>query len=292
MPNPSGFLSRRTSAAVIASAVLAGACATTANNPNDPLESYNRAMFTFNDTVDRAVIKPVAEAYETVVPGPVRTSVGNVFGNLGDPWIGFNNLLQGKVADALNDLMRFLVNTTFGFVGLLDVASEAGLPKHDEDLGQTLGAWGVGDGAYIVLPFFGPRTLRDTAALPLDVTAGDNVWAIQHIPTRNSLTGLRLIHTRSTLLGTEKTLEEGTLDKYAYVRDFYLEQRRYKVFDGNPPRVYEDFNGEDGADEGASVLPASEADIVARVSLESLELYGVGDPLLVSADAPVNNPEW
>lgn len=275
MRYPSGSWSRRCCAIVALSAAFAGGCATTASQPQDPLEGYNRAMFTFNEQVDRAVIKPTAEAYEAVVPRPVRIGVGNVFGNFGDPWIALNNMLQGKVADAINDVMRFLVNSTFGIAGLLDVASEAGLPKHDEDFGQTLGRWGVGDGAYVVLPFFGPRTLRDAAALPLDVM-GDDVWAIQHVPTRNSMTALRLVHTRSTLLGTEKTLEEGTLDKYAYARDFYLEQRRYKVFDGNPPRVYEDFNG----DEGAAVPLRSSVDTVAWTAIENLELVGVGDPLL------------
>lgn len=286
MPYQSRPLSRHTCVAVVLSAALAGACATTAHNPVDPLEGYNRAMFSFNDKLDRAVIKPVAEAYQTVVPDPVRTGVGNVFGNLGDPWIGFNNLLQGKIPDALNDLMRFLVNSTLGFVGVLDIASEMGLSKHDEDFGQTLGAWGVGDGAYFVLPFFGPRTLRDAAALPLDVL-GDDVWAIQHVPTRNSMTALRVTHTRSTALGVEKTLDEGTLDKYVYVRDFYLEQRRYKVFDGNPPRVYEDFNG----DEGALLMPQTAADTAARAAVESLELYGVGNRLLVSAGPSVNESE-
>lgn len=272
MLKQSGLRSRRTCMVLALCALLTGGCASTARHSQDPLEDYNRAMFSFNEQVDRVALKPAAQAYQTVIPAPVRTGVGNVFGNLGDPWIGLNNLLQGKVADAINDLMRFLVNSTFGFVGVLDVASEAGLPKHDEDFGQTLGAWGVGDGAYLVLPFFGPRTVRDAAALPLDVM-GDDVWAIQHVATRNSLTALRLVHTRSNLLGTEKTLDEGTLDKYAYVRDFYLEQRRYKVFDGNPPRIYEDFNDDDAA------LPTPTlADRLARLSVESLELLAVGNP--------------
>ncbi|MDD2872564.1 MAG: VacJ family lipoprotein, partial [Azoarcus sp.] len=152
---------------VLTAAVLLGTgCATTASNPQDPLEGYNRAMFSFNEGLDKAVIKPAAQVYEAVLPSPVRTGVGNVFGNLGDPWIGINNLLQGKVADALSDMMRFVFNSTFGIAGLFDIASEMGFAKHDEDFGQTLGRWGVGDGAYIVLPFFGSRTLRDAAMLP------------------------------------------------------------------------------------------------------------------------------
>mgnify|MGYP000899172825 CR=1 FL=1 len=255
--------------------VLVAGCAST-GNPQDPLEGYNRAMFSFNEGVDKAVIRPAAQAYEAVLPSPVRTGIGNVFGNLGDPWIAMNNLLQGKVADAISDVMRFLVNTTLGFAGILDIASEAGLPKHDEDFGQTLGAWGVGEGAYVVLPFFGPRTLRDAAALPFDMLE-DNVWSIQHVPTRNTLTAVRLTHTRSRLLGLDKTLNEATLDKYRYVRDFYLEQRRYKVFDGNPPRVYEDFNGDE-----AHRMPVGESlDVLARVAVEELELLGVGELVML-----------
>lgn len=234
-------------ALVLACAVtLSAGCATTASNPADPLERYNRAVFSFNDGLDKALIKPAAEAYVAVLPAPVRTGVGNVFGNLGEPWIAVNSLLQGKLLDALSDATRFLLNSTVGIVGIFDVATEAGLDKNDEDLGQTLGHWGVGEGPFVVLPFFGPRTLRDAVAFPVDMM-GDDVWAISHVPTRNVLTAVRLTHSRSRVLGIDKTLEEGTLDKYSYVRDFYLEQRRYKVFDGNPPRVYEDFNG-DGPD--------------------------------------------
>lgn len=283
MPESNGTMLRARCAALALAGALAGGCATTGNHPEDPLEGYNRAMFAFNEQVDRALLKPAAQAYETVVPSPLRTGVGNVFGNLGDPWIGINNLLQGKVADALSDMMRFVVNTTLGFVGILDIATEAGLPKHDEDFGQTLGAWGVASGPYFVLPVLGPRTLRDTATLAVDMMA-DPVAGLGHIPTRNALTGLRLVHVRATLLGTEKTLDEGTLDKYAYMRDFYLEQRRYKVFDGNPPRIYEDFNGDE-----AALLPAmSAAEAVARSSVESLELIGVGDPMLLAAARPAN----
>lgn len=235
-----------------AAGLLLGGCASAPANPGDPLEGYNRAMFAFNEQVDEAVLKPVAKAYDWALPTPLHIAVGNVLGNLADPWIAINNLLQGKVADGLSDMMRFMLNSTFGFLGVLDIASEAGLPKHDEDLGQTLGYWGVGEGAYFVLPFFGPRTIRDAAAFPVDVMV-DPVQQIGHIPTRNTVTGVQIVHERWRGLGMEKTLEEGTLDKYAYVRDFYLEQRRYKVFDGTPLREYEDFDGAPAApsDRGA-----------------------------------------
>jgi phospholipid-binding lipoprotein MlaA len=216
-------------------------CASRPANPDDPLESYNRAVFSFNEGADRAVIRPMARVYDAVTPKPVQTGVGNFFANLGDLWIGLNNILQGKVADGLSDWMRFAVNTTLGVAGLLDVASEMNLPKHDEDLGQTLGKWGVGEGAYFVVPLMGPRTVRDTMVLPLDLK-GDNVWTMDHVRTRNVLSGVRFAHKRAQLLSVERTLEEGALDKYSFTRDFYLQQRRYKVHDGNVPIVYENYD--------------------------------------------------
>ena len=223
--------------------------------PDDPLEPYNRAMFSFNEKLDNAVAKPAAKAYVAVTPAPVRTWVSNFFGNLQDPWIAFNDLLQGKFADALNDLMRFVFNTTLGIGGLLDIASEAGLPKHDEDFGQTLGVWGVKEGPFMVLPFFGPRTLRDAAALPLDASA-ESPWTLPYenpvvhdSGARYGLSGLKMVSERARLLGIERTLDEGTLDKYRFARDFYLQQRRFKVHDGNVPVEYDDFDFDDGADD-------------------------------------------
>lgn len=256
-------------------ALLTG-CATT-NSPNDPLEGYNRAMFSFNEQLDKVVVKPAAQAYEFVLPDLVRTGVGNFIGNLEDPWIGLNNLLQGKAADGLSDIMRFAFNSTFGLLGLLDIATEMGLPKHDEDLGQTLGRWGVGEGAYIVLPFFGPRTVRDAVVLPADQMA-QNPLQVDHVPTRNSFTAVRITHVRSTFLGAEKTLDEATTDKYAYTRDFYLEQRRYKVLDGKVAREYEDF------DARRAPAPGEVLDATAAAAVERLELSGiVGDRLAKAA---------
>ena len=265
------FRSSRASLAVaVLSAALATGCATT-SNPDDPLEGYNRAMFSFNEQLDKVAIKPAAQVYEAVLPSPVRTGVGNVLGNLGDPWIALNNLLQGKVAEGMSDLMRFALNSTWGLLGLLDIASEAGLPKHDEDLGQTLGRWGVGEGAYIVLPFFGPRTVRDAVALPADMM-GNEPFSIDHVPTRNTVLGMRVVHGRSVLLGADRTLKEAALDRYAFVRDFYLEQRRYKVGDGRQERVYEDF------DEQSTAPLGGEVDAAAATAVENLELAGIGAP--------------
>jgi phospholipid-binding lipoprotein MlaA len=253
-------------------AALAGGCTSRLANPDDPLQDYNRAMFNFNESVDKAVIRPVAEAYDRATPLPVRTGIGNFFGNLGDIWIGLNNLLQGKFVAGLSDGARFGLNATFGILGLFDVASEVGLAKNDEDFGQTLGRWGVGEGAYFVVPFFGPRTLRDAAVLPVDLY-GDNVWGIGDIRTRNSLTALRLVNARANLLGIDKTLEEGTLDKYSYARDFYLQQRRYRVFDGSPPAEYEDFNGGD-----AALPPGFATDVAARAALAEIQLVRADSP--------------
>ncbi|MFN3983956.1 MAG: VacJ family lipoprotein [Rhodocyclaceae bacterium] len=251
--NRSRFLShgalRRLLAVVVLTVLVAG-CASTPANPDDPLERYNRAMFAVNDAADRAVLRPVARVYKTVTPQPVRTGVGNFFSNLGDVWIGANNFLQGKFEQGFSDLMRVGINTTFGLVGLLDIASEMGFTKNDEDFGQTLAVWGVGDGPYVVLPILGPRTLRDAVATPVDLAA-DDVWGITHVRTRNSLTGLRLVNTRAGFVGIDRTIERATLDKYAYTRDFYLQQRRHKVYDGNPPIEYEDFDWMD-EDDGAN----------------------------------------
>src|SRR5665647_608258 len=139
-----------------------GGCATTGGgNPDDPLERYNRAMFNFNDGLDKAIIKPVASGYKAVMPEVARTGVTNFFSNLGDIWIGINNILQGKIGAGASDFGRFAINTTAGILGLFDVASNAGLEKHNEDFGQTLGRWGMGSGAYVVLPILGPSNVRD-----------------------------------------------------------------------------------------------------------------------------------
>jgi phospholipid-binding lipoprotein MlaA len=219
---------------VMAAAGLLGGCATS-GNPKDPIEGFNRAMYGFNEVVDKAVIKPVAQGYDAVLPSPVRTGVTNFFGNIADFFIGVNNLLQGKPGDAASDIGRVLVNSTVGILGLIDVASEMGMEKHEEDFGQTFGRWGVGDGAYVVLPFFGPRTVRDTAGLVVDVAA-DPVGNIDHVPTRNTLLALRIVDTRADLLPADKVIEEAALDKYAYVRDGYLQRRLNLIHDGNPPR--------------------------------------------------------
>jgi len=218
---------------LVLSGVLGG-CATSGNS-KDPIEGFNRAMYGLNEAVDTVLIKPVAQGYDAVTPAPVRTGVTNFFGNIADFFIGVNNLLQGKPDQAVSDLGRVLVNSTIGLLGLIDWASSMGMEKHEEDFGQTFGRWGAGDGAYVVLPIFGPRTVRDTAGLILDVAA-DPVGHIDHVPTRNTLLVVRMVDIRADLLPADKVIEEAALDKYAYVRDGYLQRRRNLIHDGNPPR--------------------------------------------------------
>ena len=253
-------------AGAMSALLLAGCASRGAANPDDPLEGYNRAMFGFNEAVDKAVIKPLAEGYDFVAPTPVKTGVGNFFGNLGDLWIGVNNLLQGKVQDALSDAGRFLINTTVGIAGLFDVATEAGLEKHDEDFGQTLGWWGVPDGPYFIVPIIGPKTLRDALALPIDFK-GNPVIYLKDDTSRYLLLGLQLVHERYTLLGVDKTVEEAALDKYVYTRDYYLQRRRYKVFDGRPPKRPDD--------EAYLTNPEAPVDVTAWAAVERLELAGL-----------------
>jgi phospholipid-binding lipoprotein MlaA len=213
---------------------MLGGCATSGNS-KDPIEGFNRAMYGFNEAVDTILIKPVAQGYDAVLPSPVRTGVTNFFGNIADFFIGVNNLLQGKPDQAVSDLGRVLVNTTVGLLGIIDWASDMGMEKHEEDFGQTFGRWGVGDGAYVMLPILGPRTVRDTAGFVLDFVA-DPVGNVGHIPTRNTLYAIRFIDLRADLLPADKVIEEAALDKYSYVRDGYLQRRNNLIHDGNPPR--------------------------------------------------------
>ena len=236
-------------AAVTVAIALSG-CASMNGNQKDPFEGFNRTMFTFNDKVDQVALKPAAQAYRAVVPGFVQTGVGNFFGNLGDVWTGVNNILQGKVGDGVSDFMRFAVNTVLGIGGVLDISSAAGIPKHKEDFGQTLGKWGVGSGPYIVLPLLGSSTVRDTAALPLDFK-GD-LWSYKDpVSVRNTGTGIRLLDARAQVLDASDLIEGAALDRYEFVRDAFLQRRESRVNDGEAPR-----------DRGNSTAPGknSEAD--------------------------------
>ncbi len=237
---------------LLAVAVLALAgCATGPNaNPRDPLEPFNRRVTQFNEGVDAVVLKPTATLYRENVPAMVRTGVSNFFGNLGDAWSAVNSALQLKLQNAAENWMRFSFNTVFGFVGILDIASEIGIERHREDFGQTLGRWGVPAGPYIVLPLLGPSTLRDTVALPVD-RKGDLV-SHQNDGTETGLYILRAVDVRSNLLRAGEVLEGAALDKYSFTRDAYLQRRRAQIPDaeGRPVGGGRDAGGGDGSDGG------------------------------------------
>lgn len=251
----------RTVALTGLSAALLAGCASS-GNPKDPIEGFNRAMFAFNEGLDTAIVKPVAKGYDAVLPSPIRTGVTNFFANIEDVFIGVNNLLQGKVPEAINDFGRVAINTTIGLLGVLDIASDAGLQKHEEDFGQTFGRWGVGNGAYVVIPVFGPRTARDTVGLVLDV-ATDPVANHRPKRTRDVALVLRLINDRANLLPADKVVEEAALDKYSYMRDAYLQRRRNLIHDGNPPR-----------------------DVEANADMEPLSPHAAGDAIKVAQTDP------
>ncbi|MGM9426817.1 MlaA family lipoprotein [Hydrogenophaga sp. MI9] len=217
-----------------ASLVLTGmlaACATGPDaNPRDPLEPMNRKVTQFNDAVDGALLKPVATVYQEVTPDPVRTGVNNFFENLRDVWSFINASLQLRPREAAENFLRFNVNTFFGVAGLFDVASEMGIERTRLDFGQTLGRWGVPSGPYLVLPIFGPSTVRDAAGFSIE-SSGDLVQGLSNIPTRNSLYVLRAVETRANLLRATTLLEGAALDKYSFTRELYLQRRESQIED-------------------------------------------------------------
>ncbi len=209
-------------AGLLVLAMLQG-CAT-GPNPRDPFEPFNRSMSRFNEGLDKAIVRPVAQAYQDVMPSPVRTGVNNFFGNLSDVWSFFNSVFQLKPLAANESLMRVGVNTFFGLGGVLDVATEMGLERNRQDFGKTLGRWGVATGPYLVLPVLGSSTVRDTAALVVDAK-GDLVMHVDHIRTRNSLYVLRAVDQRASLLRASDVLDQAALDKYSFTRDAHLQRR-------------------------------------------------------------------
>jgi phospholipid-binding lipoprotein MlaA len=237
----------RIAALAVAVGFLGGCATAEVTNPSkaDPLEAFNRPIFAFNDTVDRYALRPIARVYDRAVPEVVQLVVGNVFSNLADVYTAANQLLQGKPREAMQDISRFVVNSTWGMLGLGDVASAIGLRKHNEDFGQTLGVWGVPSGPYLVIPFLGPSTMRDAPSRIVDAR-GDPVWRrLTDVALRNSAVGLRVVHQRADLLDTERTLRGVTLDRYSLFRDGYLQRRNSAVYDGNPPDELPDYGEED-----------------------------------------------
>jgi phospholipid-binding lipoprotein MlaA len=218
-------------------------CATTTNDPRDPLEGFNRAMFNVNDTVDKAALKPVATVYKKAVPGFVQAGVGNFFGNIGDVSTAMNNFLQARFNDGMSDVGRVMVNSIFGLGGLFDVASPGGLMKHDQDFGQTLGRWGVQSGPYLVLPLIGPTTTRDGVAMVVDLET--DLWSYKYpVRWRNTGSVIRVIDHRAYILDSSTLIEDAALDKYEFVRDAYLQRREAKIYKGEPAK---DADGVDSA---------------------------------------------
>ncbi|MBH1958164.1 MlaA family lipoprotein [Polaromonas sp.] len=224
--------------AALALTLLQGCASGPQANPADPLEPFNRSMYNFNEGLDRAVLKPVATAYQNVTPQLVRTGVGNFFENISDAWSFVNNVLQAKPVEAADTFFRFTINTLWGVGGIFDVASEMKIPKHKEDFGQTLGTWGLASGPYLVLPVLGSSSVRDSFGMVVD-WQGNLVGQVDNVPTRNSLTVLRLVDTRASLLNAGNVLEQAALDKYSFNRDFYLQRRRSLLGNGEAEKRVE-----------------------------------------------------
>lgn len=220
---------------VCASALLMSACATDPETrvAHDPLEPINRGVYQFNDVVDRATFRPLAKGYQKVVPRFMRTGVSNFFDNLVTPRSAVNNFLQGKPGPGVQDLFRFVVNSTIGIGGLVNVASHAGVPEYNETFTQTVAVWGVPAGPYVYLPFLGPNTMSGVFAMPFDIAA--DPW--QHYDessVKDRLWALRIIDLRARLLAAEGFLEDSE-DPYIALREAYLQNREYRIYDGNPP---------------------------------------------------------
>ncbi|MFK7815282.1 MAG: VacJ family lipoprotein [Gammaproteobacteria bacterium] len=216
-------------------ALLSGGCATSPNyeaDARDPWQGFNRSVYSFNNALDQAFLVPAAASYRAVTPDIAEKGVHNFFSNLGDVGVAFNNTLQFKFLDAASDLGRIVVNSTIGLLGIMDVASRMGLEKHDEDFGQTLGYWGMGSGPYVMLPFLGPSNLRDGPGRVVDSIIYPPNWADIKSSERNGLFAMRLVNLRAELMVTEEKAKELSRDRYVFIRDAYLDNREFKVNDG------------------------------------------------------------
>jgi phospholipid-binding lipoprotein MlaA len=222
----------RTLAAVLVSAVLAG-CAG-APSRDDPFEPVNRASYRVHEVVDGQIVKPIAQAYVDYAPRLVQQGLRNFFGNI-DDFISFiNGVLQNKPEKAGHDLGRVITNTGFGLLGLIDIASDAGVPKGNEDFGQTFGYWGIPQGPYLFIPVFGPTTVRDGTGVVVRAYASP-IGYIEDVATRNILWGLGVLDARAAALQAESLVDQASLDRYTFIRRAYLQRRQYLVYDGQPP---------------------------------------------------------
>lgn len=233
---------------LLTSSVLLAATVSAAETSDpDPWEGFNRKMFAFNDTLDRYVAKPVAQGYQAITPTAVDESVTNFFSNLGEVMVIANDLGQLKFGQAASDTTRFLVNSTIGFFGVFDVASHIGLPKHDEDFGQTLGYWGVGTGPYLVLPILGPSNVRDATGTGIGWASGLSFTdAVDTTGEKVGLYSAKLVDTRADLLSAESMI---TGDRYVFLRSLYMQRREFLVNDGVSSDTFDDFGDFEDDDE-------------------------------------------
>ena len=210
----------------------------------DPWEALNRNVYVFNTNLDDYVVRPLTKVYEFAVPEIVRSRFSNVFANVGDVFTAVQQLLQGKPKTALDDLIRVFVNTTIGLGGIFDVATDAGLEKHKEDFGQTFGVWGIPSGPYVVLPVLGPSSLRDAFGWAADLNTDILINQIDNVPVRNIVSGVRIVDQRLKYLNASGLLAGVAFDQYSFVRDAYLQRRRFLIYDGEPPLIddYDDQN--------------------------------------------------
>ena len=220
---------------VLVVGISGGAVAEEYENPRDPWEGYNRGMFAINEALDMVIAKPIAQAYEFIIPEPIRILVTNVFSNLSDVVIGINDLLQGRGEQAFNDFGRVVINTTLGFGGLFDVAGNAGWYKSTNDFGVTFGRWGAPTGPYFVLPILGPSNIRDTFGWAADIAASPLSFAVKDPTAYYTAWGVNYINTRANLFPAEKIIEEAATDKYSYLRDAFMQNRLNLINEGAPP---------------------------------------------------------
>jgi phospholipid-binding lipoprotein MlaA len=220
-------------------AFLLSACASAPGKVDDPFEPWNRAMYAVNKPIDDHVMRPIAQAYVDYVPRLFRLAVSNVFNNIDDLFSGVNGLLQGKLEKAGNDFGRVTLNTYFGMLGMIDLASDVGIPRGNEDFGQTFGYWGIPQGPYLFVPLWGPTTVRDGTGSLIRIWYGP-VGFIPYVPLRNSLYGLGAVDLRANALGTSSLIDQAAIDPYTFIRRAYLQKRQYDVYDGNPPPEKDD----------------------------------------------------
>jgi phospholipid-binding lipoprotein MlaA len=224
---------------VLASLLTLTGCATTGGRVDDPFEPANRVAYAINEPLDKYFAKPIAQAYVDYVPSVIRTGINNYFNNIDDLFSAVNGLLQGKLDKAGHDMGRVMINTFPGILGLIDVASEAGIPRGNEDFGQTFGYWGIPQGPFLFVPLFGPTTVRDGSGFVLRV-----LWSptteIPDVAVRNVIYGLGVLDARAQALGAQSLIDQASLDPYTFVRRAYLQRREYLVHDGNPPPPKDD----------------------------------------------------